>query len=54
MSSRVFGTVLLVLAITAFFSSTGVIDWYRLNEVAFAQQGVLVLLVSFAVFHLFK
>jgi len=54
MTSRVFGSILLVFAMTAFFSATGMIDWYRLNEVAFVQTGAMVLLFSFAVFHLFR
>ncbi|MFH1895648.1 MAG: hypothetical protein ABIJ74_03700 [archaeon] len=54
MTSRIFGSVLLVLGVTAFFSSIGMIEWDLLNDVAFVQQSFLVLLFSFAVFHLFK
>jgi hypothetical protein len=54
MASRAFGSVLLVLGVTAFYSVTGVIEWYRLNDVAFVQTGLMVVLFSFAVFHLFK
>jgi hypothetical protein len=54
MASRAFGSVLLVLGVTAFYSATGVIEWYKINEVAFVQMFVMVLLFSFAVFHLFK
>jgi len=54
MASRTFGSVLLILGVTAFFSSMDMIEWSLLNETAFVQQGLLVLLFSFAVFHLFK
>ncbi len=54
MASRFFGAVMLVLGVTAFYSATGVIEWHRINEIAFVQIGVMVLLFSLAIFHLFK
>jgi hypothetical protein len=54
MASRVFGSILLVLGVTAFFSSVGMLRWELWNNIAVVQQGFLILLFSFAVFHLFK